>query len=101
MNELSLDDFRHAIRQSYGSESQLVDRVRVDLQAEGEPVWQGEVLVFALLDNHLSTRCYAWETSGRVRAVLHTRPVDSPIKAVRASILAEEGRTRRRDEVDD
>src|SRR5688572_16098931 len=30
VNELSLDDFRHAIRESYGSECQLVGRERVD-----------------------------------------------------------------------
>jgi hypothetical protein len=91
MNELSLDGFRHAIRQTYGSESQLVGRVRVDERAEGEPVWQGEVLIFALLDNPISTHCYAWETNGRVTAVLHAGPIDSPLEAVRASILADEG----------
>ncbi len=31
-----------------------------------------------------------WEVDGEVTAVLHTDPVDSPIRAVRASILAEE-----------
>jgi hypothetical protein len=100
MNELCLDGFRHAIRQTYGSESQLVRRVRVDERVEGEPVWQGEVWSFALLDNHISTRCYAWETNGRVTAVLHTGPIDSPLKAVRVSILATKARRRRRDAVD-
>ena len=89
MNELSLDRFRHAIRQTYGSESQLVGRERVDERFEGDPVWQGEVLIFDLLDNQIATRCYAWEKNGRVTAVLHTGPIDSPVKAVRASKLAE------------
>jgi hypothetical protein len=40
-----------------------------------------------LLDNPMSTRCYAWEVDGQVTGVLHTGPVDSPLKAVRASIL--------------
>ena len=84
MDELSLDGFRQAIRESYGSECQLVDRERVD-----EPLWQGEVLIFDLLDNHIAPRCYAWEKNGRVTAVLHTGPIDSPVKAVRASILAD------------
>ena len=88
MNELSLDGFRHAIRAAHGSESQLVDRVRVDERFEGEPVWQGEVLIFDLLDNQIATRCYAWEKDGQVTAVLHTGAIDSPVKAVRASILA-------------
>jgi hypothetical protein len=42
-----------------------------------------------LLDNPIATRCYAWETNGRVTAVLHVGPIDSPLKAVRASILAD------------
>ena len=33
--------------------------------------------------------CYAWEVDGQVTAVLYTKLVDSPVKAVRASILAE------------
>jgi len=89
VNELSLDGFRHAIRATHGSECQLVGRERVDEYFEGEPVWQGEVLIFDLLDNPLSTRCYAWETNGQVTAVLHTGPIDSALKAVRASILAD------------
>ena len=93
MNELSLDGFRHAIRESYGSECQLIGRERVDEYLEGNPVWQGEVLIFDLMDNHIAPRCYAWEKDGEVTAVLHVGPIDSPVKAVRASILAElEGR---------
>jgi hypothetical protein len=84
MNELSLDGFRHTIRENYGSECQLVGRERVD-----EPLWQGEVLIFDLLDNHIASRCYAWENDGRVTAVLHTGPINSPVKAVRASIPAD------------
>ena len=89
MNELPIDGFRHAIRQMHGSECQLVGRERVDEFFEGEPVWQGEVLIFDLLDNPISTRCYAWETDGQVTAVLHSGPIDSPVKAVQASILAD------------
>ena len=89
MTELSLDAFRHAIRNTYGSESQLVGRERVDEYVEGEPVWRGEVLIFDLLSSELATRCYAWETNGQVTAVLHTGVIDSPLKAVRASILAD------------
>ena len=56
---------------------------------EGQPVWEGEVLVFELEDHPTAHLCYAWEVDGRVTAVLHTGPVDSPAKAVRASILAD------------
>jgi hypothetical protein len=90
LNELPIDSFRHAIRKMHGSECQLVDRVRVHETFEGETVWEGEVLVFDLLGNQLSTRCYAWEVDGRVTAVLHTGPINSALKAVQASILADE-----------
>ena len=90
MNDLSLDGFRHAIRKMHGSECQLVGRERVHEIFEGDTVWEGEVLIFDLLDNQLSTRCYAWEVDGRVTAVLHTGPIDSPLRAVQASIMADE-----------
>jgi hypothetical protein len=80
----------HALRGALRPECQLVGvrREREDEYFEGEPVWQGEVLIFDLLGNQLATRCYAWETNGQVKAVLHTGPIDSPLKAVPASILA-------------
>jgi len=90
MNELPIDGFRHAIRKMHGSECQLVGRERVHELFEGETVWTGEVLIFDLLDSPLATRCYAWEVDGRVTAVLHTGPIDSPLRAVQASIMADE-----------
>jgi hypothetical protein len=49
---------------------------------------------FALgVPNPTAKRCYAWAVGRRVTAVLGTGPIDSAVKAVRASILAEdEGR---------
>lgn len=88
MNELPVEGFQNAILQTHGAEARLLSREVVNEQFEGEPVWQGEVLVFEL-DGHPSAHlCYAWEVGGQVTAVLHTGPVDSPVKAVRASILA-------------
>lgn len=89
MNEISLDDFRHAIREKYGSESEFVGRERVHEQFDEESVWEGEVLVFKLLDDPAVTHCYAWEEDGRVIAVLHAGPITSAVKAVRKSILEE------------
>jgi hypothetical protein len=89
LNELSIDGFRHAIRATHGSECQFVGQ-RVHESFEGETVWEGEVLIFDLLGNQLATRCYAWEVDGRVTAVLHTGPINSPLRAVQASIMADE-----------
>lgn len=67
MNEISDFDFARAIQATHGAKSQLVERVHVDERFEGEPVfWQGEVLVFELLDHPTARRCYAWELDGRV-----------------------------------
>ncbi len=57
---------------------QLAGRHRVSETHEGETVWQGEVLVFVLTDHPTVRYCYAWEVAGRVTAVLHEPPVDSP-----------------------
>ncbi len=89
MNEISLESFLEAIRQTLGTEAVVVESVYIDERFEDDPIWQGEVLVFDLIDHPKATRCYAWEVDGTVTAVLHTRTVNSPIKAVRASILAD------------
>ena len=56
---------------------------------KGETAWEGEVLIFELCDHPTATRCYAWEVNGRITAVLHEAPVDSPQAAVRAAIVAD------------
>ncbi len=90
MNELPLEGFQHAIRQTHGAEAELVTRERVSETYEGELVWKGEVLVFALTGHPTASLCYAWEVDGKVTAVLQQGPVDSPLAAVRAAILSHE-----------
>ncbi len=89
MNEIPLERFLEAIRQTHGAEAELVERVYIDERFEDDPVWQGEVLVFDLLDHPAADRCYAWEVDGEVTAVLGVGAVDSPQAAVRAAILAD------------
>ncbi len=89
MNDVPVERFLEAITNTHGAEAKLIERVDVDERFQGEPVWQGEVLVFELADHPDSDRCYCWEVDGRVTAVLGVQGIDSPIKAVRASILAE------------
>ena len=69
--------------------------VRVTEHHNGKVAWDGNVYVFEL-DGHPTAKiAYAWSDpvpgSDRRRfyAVLHTSPVDSPEKAVRASIVSE------------
>ncbi len=88
MNELSISAFQTAIRATHGAEARLLARERVYLFEGEEPIWQGEVLVFELQQHALAHLCYAWEVDGQVTTVLHTGRIDSPVAAVRASILA-------------
>ena len=89
MNDVPLQTFEQAIDATHAAKGRLLSRERVQECFEGQPVWEGEVLVFELEGHPGASRCYAWEVDGQVTAVLHTGFVDSPIKAVRASILAE------------
>ena len=91
MNEIDEATFRKAIRATHGADAQLVRRERVDEWFEGEPVWEGEVLVFQLQGHPVASECYAWEVDGQVTAVLGVPPVRSAADAVRASIMADEG----------
>ena len=90
VNELPTAGFEDAIKETHGVKAWLVERVRVDERFEGKPVWEGEVLVFEMEGHPSSQWCYTWSVDRKVTAVLHPGPVDSPVKAVRASILAEE-----------
>ena len=73
----------------------LREIARVDEQAEGETVCDGEVAVFSLTNHPTAAIAYGWSEpvrgSDRRRfyAVLHAGPVDSPEKAVRAAIVSE------------
>ena len=89
MNELPIKGFIRAIRQTHGAKAYYRERVLVDEEFEGHPVWTDEVLVFDLLDHPTASLCYAWEVDGRFTSVLHEFPVYSPIAAVRAAIVAE------------
>ena len=61
---------------------------------EGKTVWKGIVEVFSLADHQTAKNAYAWSyenDTGKMRhvAVLEVPPINSPVDAVRASIVAE------------
>ncbi len=88
VNDVPTSTFQEAIQTTYGAGSRLIERVRVEEHFEGDPVWEREVLVFELVGHPTASRCFAWEVDGEVTAVLGEGTVDSPVQAVRASILA-------------
>ncbi len=89
MNELSISDFRHAIKETHGVKARFLYQEQVVETFEGERVWEGEVLVFALKGHSTANLCYAWEVDGTVTAVLGEPPIDSSLAAVRLVIAAE------------
>lgn len=93
MDDAGIPALQDAIRHMYGLEATWVETVAVNEAFQGETIWRGEVEVFAV--EHPQTKTvYAWShaTTGRRRrfhAVLGVGPIDSPLKAVRASIVGD------------
>ncbi len=88
-----------AIRDLHCCKATWVESVPVREVFQGKTVWEGEVQVFDVEGHPTATRCYAWsyvtdEKSSKRKffAVLHQGPVDSPLNAVRAAIVAEHQR---------
>jgi hypothetical protein len=98
VDDAGVGALREAIRHTHGCDSRHIESVPVRETFEGETVWDGEVQVFELIDHRTAEKAYAWshETEGgkrRFYAVLHTGPVDGPLAAVRASIIADAKQT--------
>jgi len=61
---------------------------------EGQTIWEGIVHTYNV-DHPDTDTCYAWSSpiegsdKNKIYAVLHIPPVDSPQKAVRASIISD------------
>ena len=89
-NEKSL---RKAILDLHGCKATWIESVHVKEKFGLDIVWEGIVSIFEIKGHHQATKCYAWSSpiegskKRRFYAVLHIPPVDSPEKAVRASIV--------------
>ena len=77
----------HNCRASHIEDVVIIEKFGLDT------VWEGTVSIFELKRHSQTDKCYAWSspiegsTKHRYYAVLHIPPVDSPEKAVRASIV--------------
>ena len=93
--EVDPAELKRAVEAQHGGTATLAQSVPVHEAHEGKPVWDGTVHIFDLAHAPSgATRAYAWSyerDDGRRRffAVLHSGPIDSPVKAVRAAIVAE------------
>src|SRR5579862_8138468 len=94
-DDVSIAELQKAVEHMHGVPARFVEAVEVDERHEGKPVWPGAVKVFALTGHPSGAqKAYAWSyvttgTKRRFIAVLGLPPVDGPVMAVRAVVLAE------------
>ena len=95
-----LESLRAAVEGLHNCQAVERGSVRVVERFEGAVAWEGDVAVFDLIGHPTAKIAYAWSEpvkgSDRRRfyAVLHEEPVDSPERAVRASIVSEYRQTK-------
>ena len=82
------------IKQLHRCDSTWLESVPVHEVFRGQTVWQGIVEVFAVAGHPKAKKAYAWSAdqglpTEKFTAVLEIPPVESPITAVRVSIVAE------------
>ena len=81
------------LEKQHNCTSHFIKDVSVLESFKGQTVWEGTVSIFELKGHPKANKCYAWSspidgsTNLRYYTVLHIPPVDSPEKAVRASIV--------------
>lgn len=86
-------DLKKAVERLHQCQASFIEDVAVLEKFGEQTVWSGIVSVFSLKGHPQASRCYAWSspidgsTKRRYYAVLHIPPIDSPEKAVRASIV--------------
>lgn len=95
MTDESVAELKRAIEVQHGGAALFFQSVPVKESFNGELVWDGIVHVFDLAGHPKAKRAYAWSSpvegsdKRRFFAVLHIPPIDSPLAAVRAAIVAE------------
>lgn len=89
-----IEELRDVIKRLHGVESRHLESVPIKETFQGRTVWEGIVEVFELVGHPKAPKAYAWahDTGDPKRprrhvTVLHIAPIDSPIAAVRASIV--------------
>ncbi len=89
----NIEDIKQAVERLHDCKATHIEDVAVMEKFGSETVWEGIVHVFKIEGHPQADKCYAWSspiegrTKRRYYAVLHVPPVDSPEKAVRASII--------------
>jgi hypothetical protein len=94
-NQSNLNNLKKAVEQLHKCRASHIEDVIVLEKFGADTVWEGIVSVFEIKGHNKVDKCYAWSspiegsTKRRFYAVLKIPPVDSPEKAIRASIIQE------------
>ena len=92
MNE-QIKDLQKSVEWLHNCSASFKESVSVKEEFEGRTAWEGIVHIYDLTGHPEADKCYAWSSpvegseKRKFYAVLHIPPVDSPEKAVRASII--------------
>jgi len=84
----------NAIKDLHGCKATYREGIEVKEEFKGQTVWEGTVHIYNV-DHPDTDTCYAWSSpiegseQRQYYAVLKIPPVDSPEKAVRASIVSD------------
>jgi hypothetical protein len=95
MSEVPVRELKQAVESQHDGKATLSQSVPIREIHDEQLVWEGVVHVFDLAGSPSgATRAYAWsyerdDGNRRFFAVLHMGPIDSPVAAVRAAIVAE------------
>jgi hypothetical protein len=91
-----IERLKLAVEHLHKCSARHLESVPVTETFRGETAWEGTVEVFDITGHPKATRCYAWshldgadDSDERFVAVLGVPPVDSPLKAVQVSIVAD------------
>jgi hypothetical protein len=88
-----IEDTKQAVERLHKCKASYIEDVAVIENFGDETIWSGIVHVFKIEGNSKADKCYAWSspiegsTKRRYYAVLKVPPIDTPEKAVRASIV--------------
>ncbi len=87
------EGLKQAVERLHQCQASFIEDVAVVEKFGDKTVWQGIVSIFGIKGHPQADKCYAWSsplegrTKRRYYAVLNIPPIDSPEKAVRASIV--------------
>lgn len=91
-----INALQEAIKTTHGCDSEHIESVPITETYQEKVIWSGVVEVFSLKSHPKASKCYAWghhldtgDKKSRYITVLNILPIDTPLKAVRASIISD------------